>query len=55
MNEIKTRKKIPPTEAAIELAKRLKDKREKFGYSLQEVADKLGISKVRTRSRDMER
>ncbi len=46
MNEIKTRKKIPPTEAAIELAKRLKEKREMYGYSLQEVADKLGISKV---------
>ena len=46
MNEIKSRKKIPPTEAAIELAKRLKEKREMYGYSLQEVADKLGISKV---------
>ena len=46
MSEIKTRKKIPPTKAAIELAKRLKEKRERYGYSLQEVADKLGISKV---------
>lgn len=46
MNEIKTRKKIPPTEAAVEIARRLKESRESHGYSLQEVAGKLGISKV---------
>jgi transcriptional regulator with XRE-family HTH domain len=46
MNEIKTRKKIPPTKAAIEIAKRLKEKREEHRYSLQEVADNVGISKV---------
>lgn len=46
MSKIKSRKKIPPTESAKELAKRLKDMRELSGYSLQEVAEKLGISKV---------
>ena len=46
MNEIKTRKKIPPTKSAVEIARRLKENRESHGYSLQEVAGKLGISKV---------
>ena len=41
-----SRKKNPPTKKEIELANRLRSKRLENNLSLQEVADKLGISKV---------
>lgn len=41
-----SRKKNPPTKKEIELASRLRAKRLENNLSLQEVADKLGISKV---------
>ncbi|PHI13613.1 helix-turn-helix domain-containing protein [Fusobacterium polymorphum] len=41
-----SRKKNPPTKKEIELANRLRTKRLENNLSLQEVADKLGISKV---------
>ena len=41
-----SRKKNPPTKKEIELANRLRAKRLENNLSLQEVADKLGISKV---------
>lgn len=41
-----SRKKNPPTKKEIELANKLRTKRLENNLSLQEVADKLGISKV---------
>lgn len=41
-----SRKKNPPTKKEIELANKLRAKRLENNLSLQEVADKLGISKV---------
>lgn len=43
---IKTRRKNPPSQTQINLAGRLKKLRLNHGLSLQEVADKVGISKV---------
>jgi repressor LexA len=45
MNKI-SRLKNPPTNNQIEFAARLKNKRIESGLSLQEVAEKIGISKV---------
>ena len=41
-----SRKKNPPTKKEIELANKLRAKRLENNLSLQEVADKLGVSKV---------
>ena len=41
-----SRKKNPPTKKEIELANKLRTKRLENNLSLQEVADKLGVSKV---------
>ena len=46
MENKKSRKKNPPTKKEIELANRLRTKRLENNLSLQEVADKLGVSKV---------
>ncbi|WP_339010235.1 helix-turn-helix transcriptional regulator [Fusobacterium animalis] len=46
MENKKSRKKNPPTKKEIELANKLRTKRLENNLSLQEVADKLGISKV---------
>ena len=41
-----SRKKNPPTQKEIDLANRLRSKRIENNFSLQEVADKIGVSKV---------
>lgn len=41
-----SRKKNPPTQKEIDLANRLRSKRIENKFSLQEVADKIGVSKV---------
>lgn len=46
MAKVTSRLKNPPTEKQIELANRLRNKRLELGLSLQEVAERLGISKV---------
>lgn len=46
MAKITSRLKNPPTEKQVELANRLRNKRLELGLSLQEVAERLGISKV---------
>lgn len=46
MGMINTRLKKPLTESQISLANRIRNKRLELGLSLQEVAEKLGISKV---------
>ena len=46
MGTINTRLKKPLTESQIALANRIRNKRLELGLSLQEVAEKLGISKV---------
>ena len=46
MAKITSRLKNPPTEKQVELANRLRNKRLELGISLQEVAERLGISKV---------
>lgn len=46
MGMINTRLKKPLTESQIALANRIRNKRLELGLSLQEVAEKLGISKV---------